>query len=58
MWIAPKLCGCRVNMTYFIKNHKSLTTYFQNEGQTSWKHQFDCKCDYCSTYVFGMEFSA
>ena len=33
MCVGPKLCGCRVNMTYFIKNHKSLTIYFQNEGQ-------------------------
>ena len=58
VYIAPKLCGCRVNMTYFIKNRKSLMTYFQNEEQTPWKHQFDCKCDYCNAYFFGMKFSA
>ena len=33
MCVAPKLCGCRVNMTYFVKNNKSFMTYFQNEGQ-------------------------
>ena len=58
MCITPKLCGCRVNMTHFIKNHKILMTYFQNEGQMPWKHQFDCKCDYCNTHFCGMEFSA
>ena len=36
MCVAPKLCGCRVNMTYFIKNHESLMTYIQNEGQMPW----------------------
>ena len=24
MCIAPKLCSCRVSMTYFIKNYKTL----------------------------------
>ena len=33
MCIAPKLCGCSVSMTSFIKNHKTLMTYFQNEGK-------------------------
>ena len=28
MCITLKLCGCRVNMIYFIKNHKTLMTYF------------------------------
>ena len=55
MHIAPKQCGCQVNMTYFIKNYKSLMTYFQNEGQIPWKHQFDCKCGACNSYFFGME---
>ena len=27
MCIVPKLCGCRVSMTYFTKNHKTLMTY-------------------------------
>ena len=58
MRVAPKLCGCRVNMTYFIKHHKSLMAYFQNEGQMSWKHGFDCKCNDCNTYLFGIEFLA
>ena len=33
MRVAPKLCGCRVNMTYFIKNYKSLMTYFKMKGR-------------------------
>ena len=35
MSVAPKLLGCRVNMTYFIKNYESLLTYFENKGQIS-----------------------
>ena len=44
MCIAPKPCGCRVSKTYFIKNHKTLMTYFQNEENILWKHRFYCKC--------------
>ena len=29
MIIAPKLLNCRVNMTYFVKNHDILLNYFQ-----------------------------
>ena len=58
MCVAPKLCDCRVIMTYFIKNYKSLMTYFQNAGQMPCKHQFDCKCGDCNTYSSEMEFSA
>ena len=54
MCIAPKLCSCRVSMTYFIKNHKTLMTYFQNEKNIPWKHRFDCKCRNCNAYFFGM----
>ena len=56
MCIAPKLCGCRVSMTYFINNHKILTTCFKNEEKTPWKHQSDCKCNDCNVYFFRMEF--
>ena len=28
--VAPKLFNCRVNATYFIKNHDILIDYFQN----------------------------
>ena len=55
MCIAPKLCGCRVSMTYFTKNHKTVMTYFQNEENIPWKHQFDCKCSNCNAYFFEME---
>ena len=50
MCAAPKLCGCRVNMTYFIKNHKSL---IQNEGQMPWKclGRFECKYDDCNAFL-------
>ena len=54
--IAPKLCGCRVSMTYFIGNYKTLMTYFLNEEKRPWKHQPDCKCSDCNVYFFGMEF--
>ena len=54
MSIAPKLCGCRVNMTYFINNHKILMTYFKNEEKTPWEHQLNCKCDYRNAYFFKM----
>ena len=53
--IAPKLCGCRVSLTYFISNYKILMTYFQNEEKTPWKHEFSCKCSDCNVYFFGME---
>ena len=63
MSVAPKLLNCQVNMTYFVKNYEILTTYFENEEQIPWKHQFDCKCDNCNSYFseinaspFGMEF--
>ena len=39
MSIAPKLCGCRVNMTYFINNHKIFMAYFKNEEKTPWKRR-------------------
>ena len=42
-------------MTYFVKNHDVLMTYFENEGQIPWKDPFDCKCDDCNSYFFGME---
>ena len=42
MRVAPKLLGCRVNMTYFVKNHEILMTCFENEGQIPWKHHFNC----------------
>ena len=56
MCIAPKVCGCRVSMTYFMNNHKALMTYFQFEENMPWKHRFDCKCSDCNAYFFGMEF--
>ena len=34
MRLAPKLLNCRVNMTYFVKNHEILFSYFEeNEEQ-------------------------
>ena len=38
MSVAPKLLNCRVNMSYFAKNYKVLTTYFKSR-QMVWKHQ-------------------
>ena len=46
MGITPKVLNCRVNMTYFVKNHDILFNYFQeNEEQTSWKHNVYCDCE-------------
>ena len=55
MGVAPKLLGCRVSMTYFIKNYKILMTYFGNKGQISLKYLFECECGGCNSYFFGME---
>ena len=57
MCIDLKLYVCGANMAYFIKNGKSLMTYFKNEEKTPWKHQFDRKCYYCNAYFLRMEFS-
>ena len=40
--VAPKLLGCQVNMTYFVKNHEILMAYFGNEEQIPWKHHLNC----------------
>ena len=29
MRLAPKLLNCKVNMTFFVKNHKILLIYFE-----------------------------
>ena len=56
MRVGPKLLNSQVNMTYFVKNHEILMTYFGNDEQIPWKHHFDCKCDDCNSYFFEMEF--
>ena len=33
MRTAPKFIDCRVNMTYFIKNHETLINYFQENKE-------------------------
>ena len=50
MIIAPKLFNCRVNMTYFVKNHDILLNYFQEIEQTPWKHSVNCVCQTCNSY--------
>ena len=50
MSVAPKLLNCRVNMTYFVKNHEILMTYSKSEEQILWKHWFNCTCDSCNSY--------
>ena len=51
MGITPKLWNCRVNMTYFVKNHKILFNYFEeNEEQIPWKHNVCCNCETCNSY--------
>ena len=50
MSVSPKLLNCRVNMTYFVKNHEILMTYFKSEEQILWKHRLICTCDDCNSY--------
>ena len=50
MSVAPKLMNCRVNVTYFFKNHEILCKYFDEETQTPWKHVFYCTCEDCISY--------
>ena len=50
MSVAPKLMNCRVNVTYFFKNHEILFRYFDEETQTPWKHAFSCTCEDCISY--------
>ena len=50
-----ELMNCRVNMTYFVKNHGVLMTYFKRR-QIVWKHQHDFTCEECNFYFFGMEY--
>ena len=46
MNVAPQLNNCRVNTTYFVKNHEILFKYFdESETQTPWKDVFSCTCD-------------
>ena len=47
MTFAPRLINCRVNVTYFFKNHEILFKYFDEETQTPWKHAFFCTCEDC-----------
>ena len=43
MSVAPELMNCRVNTTYFVKNHEILLNYFEeNEEQIPRKHEFYC----------------
>ena len=51
MIIAPTLFNCRVNMTYFVKNHDIVLNYFQEiEEQAPWKHSANCVCQTCNSY--------
>ena len=51
MRLAPKLLNCRVNMTYFAKNHEIPFSYFEkNEEQMLWKHNVCRDCETCSSY--------
>ena len=43
MRLAPKLLNCRVNMTFFVKNHEILFSYFEeSQQQTPWRHKVHC----------------
>ena len=50
MRIATKSLNCRVNMTYFVKNHKILFNNFEeNEEQIPWKHNVYRDCETCNS---------
>ena len=48
---ASKLINCKINATYFAKNHEILLNYFNElETQTPWKYEFSCICEDCISY--------
>ena len=55
MIIATKLFNCRVNMTYFVKNHDILLNYFQEIEQIPWKHSVNCVFQTCNSYFTDTE---
>ena len=51
MSAAPELINCKINATYFVKNHEILLNYFNElETHTLWKHAFSCTCEDCISY--------
>ena len=51
MRLAPKLLNCRVNMTFFAKNHEILFSHFEDsEEQIPWKHNVCCDCEACASH--------
>ena len=51
MRLAPQLLNCRVNMTFFVKNHDILFSYFEeSQEQTPCRHNVRCECETCKLY--------
>ena len=51
MRLAPKLLNCRVNVTFFVKNHEILFNHFEEiKEQIPWKHNVSCIWETCSSY--------
>ena len=51
MRLAAKLLNCRVNMTYIVKNHNILFSYFEkNKEQIPRKHYVCYDWDTCRSY--------
>ena len=51
MRLTLKLLNCKVNMTFFVKNHDILFNYFEEkEEQIPWKHNVCYDCETCSSY--------
>ena len=49
--LALKLLNCGVNMTFFVKKHEILFSYFEeNKEQIPWKHNVCCRCETCRSY--------
>ena len=51
MSATPKQINCKINATYFVKNHEILLNYFnESETQLPWNHMFSCRCEDCILY--------
>ena len=51
MSTAPKKINCKINATYFVKNHEIILNYSNElETQTPWNHAFSITYEYCTSY--------
>ena len=54
MSVAPKMMDCRVNTTYFVKNHEFFKNILKKmKNRYPGNMSFYCTCEYCISYFFG-----